>query len=85
MLGGGYFAESARLGGTVCQLSKVGRALKPASSGPSPYLLRHQAHTPPNTCPEGGCQGLFTMIQDAFARLWISDEPRRVRARREVA
>jgi hypothetical protein len=33
-----------------------------------------------NTCPEGGCQGFFTMVQDAFARLWISDEPRRVRA-----
>jgi hypothetical protein len=21
-----------------------------------------------NTCPEGGCQGLFTLVQDALAR-----------------
>ena len=32
--------------------------------------------TVPNTCPEGGCQGVFTGFQDTFARLWISDEPR---------
>ena len=34
----------------------------------------------PNTCPEGGCQGVFTVFQDTFARLWSSDEPRRVSA-----
>ena len=33
-----------------------------------------------NTCPEGGCQGVFTVIQDAFARFEISDEPRRLSA-----
>ena len=34
------------------------------------------AVVPPNTCPEGGCQGFFTVFQDPFARLWIRDEPR---------
>jgi hypothetical protein len=24
-------------------------------------LLPHHAHTPPNTCPEGGCQGVFML------------------------
>jgi insertion element IS1 protein InsB len=35
-----------------------------------------------NTCPEGGCQGVFTVVQGAFARRWSSDEPRRLSARR---
>src|SRR5713101_4472894 len=39
----------------------------------------------PNTCPEGGCQGFFTVFQETFARFWSSDEPRRVSAWREVA
>jgi hypothetical protein len=30
----------------------------------------------PNTCPEGGCQGLFTIFQASFARLWSRDAPR---------
>ncbi len=33
-----------------------------------------------NTCPEGGCQGVFTVVQDASAKLWMRDEPRRWRA-----
>jgi hypothetical protein len=33
-----------------------------------------------NTCPEGGCQGVFTVVQDHFARLCMSDEPRWVSA-----
>ena len=34
----------------------------------------------PNTCPEGGCQGVFTVFQDPCARWWISDEPRELSA-----
>ena len=30
----------------------------------------------PNTCPEGGCQGFFTVVQDAVAKFCMSDEPR---------
>jgi hypothetical protein len=36
----------------------------------------------PNTCPEGGCQGFFTVFQDPFARLWIKEEPRLLSALR---
>jgi len=39
----------------------------------------------PNTCPEGGCQGFFTGMQEVCARVWISDEPRRWSAWREMA
>jgi 5'-nucleotidase len=34
----------------------------------------------PNTCPEGGCQGFLTVVQDHFARLGMSDDPRWVSA-----
>jgi hypothetical protein len=33
-----------------------------------------------NTCPEGGCQGVFTDGQNHFARLCMSSEPRWVSA-----
>jgi hypothetical protein len=38
----------------------------------------------PNTCPEGGCQGLFTIFQASFARVWIRDDPRLLSAWREA-
>ena len=47
---------------SVDELSKAAMAMRSAS---------------PNTCSEGGCQGFFTVFQDAFARFWISEEPRR--------
>jgi HTH-type transcriptional regulator/antitoxin HigA len=34
----------------------------------------------PNTCSEGDCQGVLTVVPDAFARVWITDAPRRCRA-----
>src|SRR5262245_28713198 len=34
----------------------------------------------PNTCSEGGCQGFFTVFQDAFARLCKSGALRRLSA-----
>ena len=30
------------------------------------------------TCPEGGCQGVFMVVQDALTRFGISDELRRM-------
>jgi hypothetical protein len=36
----------------------------------------------PNTGPEGGCQGFFTVVQDACVRFWSSAEPRRLSALR---
>src|SRR2546425_369393 len=41
-------------------------------------------HTQPNTCPEGDCQGFFTVFHAAFARGWSSDAPRGCRAWRET-
>jgi hypothetical protein len=36
--------------------------------------------TKPNTCSEGGCQGFFTVLQDAFAKLCQSGALRRLSA-----
>src|SRR5262249_2421304 len=41
------------------------------------YTAGASSRQAPNTCSEGGCQGVFTVFHDALARFWISEEPRR--------
>ena len=56
---------------TVCDSHLCRRAVEDSPDSSS------EGWSEPNTCPEGGCQGFFTVFQDTFARFWISDEPRR--------
>jgi hypothetical protein len=55
---------------------RQGVSLSPKRIEPVPLGMSPQRREAPNTCPEGGCQGVFMVFQAPCARLWIREEPR---------